>query len=48
VDFAKFDRPPLLHLGFRALHKFKAAKGFFPRPANAVSSCVSQHFVFHF
>eukprot|EP00048_Salpingoeca_helianthica_P014885 m.224042 g.224042 ORF g.224042 m.224042 type:complete len:1016 (-) comp16384_c0_seq1:92-3139(-) len=34
VDFAKFDRPPLLHLGFHALHKFKAAKGFFPRPAN--------------
>lgn len=34
VDLAKFDRPPLLHLGFHALHKFKASKGYFPRPAN--------------
>ncbi len=30
VDFAKFDRPPLLHLGFHALHAFHAAHGRYP------------------
>jgi len=34
MDMAKFDRPPLLHLGFRALHQFKAENGRFPQPGN--------------
>ncbi|KAK1323707.1 Ubiquitin-activating enzyme E1 1 [Acorus calamus] len=29
-DFSKFDRPPLLHLAFRALDKFKCDEGCFP------------------
>lgn len=29
-DFAKFDRPPLLHLAFQALDKFKVEAGRFP------------------
>ncbi|WEW57408.1 E1 ubiquitin-activating protein [Emydomyces testavorans] len=34
-DFAKFDRPPQLHLGIQALHKFaEAHDGEFPRPHN--------------
>eukprot|EP00047_Mylnosiga_fluctuans_P019582 m.84067 g.84067 ORF g.84067 m.84067 type:complete len:1019 (+) comp8186_c0_seq2:101-3157(+) len=35
MDMAKFDRPPLLHLGYRALHAFKAQQGHFPRPGNS-------------
>ena len=35
MDMAKFDRPPLLHLGYRALHEFKSEHGHFPRPGNA-------------
>ncbi|KFA63658.1 hypothetical protein S40285_03172 [Stachybotrys chlorohalonatus IBT 40285] len=31
-DFAKFDRPQQLHLGFQALHAFQVAKGRLPRP----------------
>lgn len=31
-DFAKFDRPPQLHLGFQALHAFKTRHGRFPQP----------------
>ncbi|GKA09620.1 ubiquitin-activating enzyme E1 1-like protein isoform X2 [Tanacetum coccineum] len=29
-DFSKFDRPPLLHLAFQALDKFKGESGRFP------------------
>jgi ubiquitin-activating enzyme E1 len=31
-DFAKFDRPPLLHLAFQALDKFISELGRFPVP----------------
>ena len=31
-DFAKFDRPPLLHLAFQALDRFRAEKGSLPAP----------------
>lgn len=31
-DFAKFDRPPQLHLGFQALHAFQTRHGSLPRP----------------
>lgn len=31
-DFAKFDRPQQLHLGFQALHAFQVAKGRLPQP----------------
>jgi ubiquitin-activating enzyme E1 len=34
TDFAKFDRPMQLHLGFQALHAYKAAHGVYPRPGN--------------
>lgn len=35
-DFAKFDRPPQLHLGFQALHAFATRhQGKLPRPHNA-------------
>jgi len=34
-DFAKFDRPQQLHVGFQALHKFaESHNGDFPRPHN--------------
>ena len=33
-DFAKFDRPPQLHVGFQALHAFKTRHGHLPRPYN--------------
>ncbi|KAI4165391.1 MAG: hypothetical protein LQ342_000799 [Letrouitia transgressa] len=33
-DFAKFDRPLQLHIGFQALHAFKEAHGHMPRPHN--------------
>lgn len=31
-DFAKFDRPQQMHLGFQALHAFQVAKGRLPNP----------------
>lgn len=34
-DFAKFDRPMQLHLGFQALHAFRAAHGELPAPSDA-------------
>ena len=34
-DFAKFDRPMQLHLGFQALHAFRAAHGELPTPSDA-------------
>ena len=33
-DFAKFDRPQQLHIGFQALHAFQIAKGRLPNPMN--------------
>jgi ubiquitin-activating enzyme E1 len=33
-DFAKFDRPQQLHIGFQALHAFEQAQGRLPRPMN--------------
>ena len=33
-DFAKFDRPPLLHLAFQALDAFRVEAGHFPAPAS--------------
>lgn len=33
-DFAKFDRPAQLHIGFQALHEFAAHKGGLPRAHN--------------
>ncbi|XP_002982764.2 ubiquitin-activating enzyme E1 2 [Selaginella moellendorffii] len=33
-DFSKFDRPPLLHLAFRALDAFCAQEGRFPAPGS--------------
>ena len=34
-DFAKYDRPQQLHLGFQALHAFRAQHGMLPAPSNA-------------
>ncbi|XP_011672400.2 ubiquitin-like modifier-activating enzyme 1 [Strongylocentrotus purpuratus] len=34
TDYAKFDRPGQLHVGFQALHKFKTKYGTLPRPRN--------------
>ncbi|THX29875.1 putative poly(A) RNA transport protein [Aureobasidium pullulans] len=33
-DFAKFDRPGQLHVGFQALHAFNDKHGHFPKPHN--------------
>lgn len=33
-DFAKFDRPPLLHVGFEALSAYTQSQGRLPRPMN--------------
>ncbi len=33
-DFAKFDRPPQLHIGFQALHQFAKSHGSLPKPQN--------------
>ncbi|XP_067683201.1 ubiquitin-like modifier-activating enzyme 1 [Haliotis asinina] len=34
TDFAKFDRPGLLHIAFQALHEFVKQKGALPAPRN--------------
>jgi len=34
TDFAKFERPSQLHLGFLALHEYKKNVGILPRPRN--------------
>ncbi|CAJ2514264.1 Uu.00g023830.m01.CDS01 [Anthostomella pinea] len=39
-DFAKFDRPQLLHVGFEALHAFVQAQGRLPRPMNEEDATV--------
>jgi ubiquitin-activating enzyme E1 len=37
-DYAKFDRPQQLHVGFQALHAFVESKGHLPRPQNVVDA----------
>lgn len=32
TDFAKFDRPGMLHIGFQALYQYKKQKGSLPKP----------------
>lgn len=39
-DFAKFDRPQQLHVGFQALYAFKKTHGRFPRPMNEEDALV--------
>ncbi|KAL7627385.1 E1 ubiquitin-activating protein [Parahypoxylon ruwenzoriense] len=39
-DFAKFDRPHQLHIGFEALHAFKQSQGHLPRPMNDEDAAV--------
>lgn len=37
TDFAKFERPGQLHIGFQALHKYFKECGSLPKPRNKVS-----------
>jgi ubiquitin-activating enzyme E1 len=37
-DFAKFDRPPLLHLAYKALLQYKEQQGDFPTPGNVMQA----------
>lgn len=37
-DFAKFDRPQQLHIGFQALHAFAQSHGRLPKPMNKVDA----------
>ncbi|TQV91455.1 ubiquitin-activating enzyme E1 1 [Cordyceps javanica] len=39
-DYAKFDRPQQLHLGFQALHAFQVAKGRLPNPMDDEDAAV--------
>ncbi|TRX96896.1 hypothetical protein FHL15_002202 [Xylaria flabelliformis] len=39
-DFAKFDRPPLLHVGFEALSAYAQSQGHLPRPMNSGDAAV--------
>lgn len=39
-DFAKFDRPQQLHLGFQALHAFVESQGRFPNPLDDTDATV--------
>ncbi|TPX07669.1 uncharacterized protein E0L32_010667 [Thyridium curvatum] len=39
-DFAKFDRPQQLHVGFQALHAYVQTHGRLPRPMNAEDAAV--------
>lgn len=36
TDFAKFDRPGQLHIGFQALHAFQKKHGHLPAPWSQV------------
>ncbi|KAM8934654.1 ubiquitin-like modifier-activating enzyme 1 [Pelodytes ibericus] len=38
TDFAKFDHPSQLHLGFQALHEFQKKTGRLPKPRNEADS----------
>lgn len=51
TDFAKFDRPGQLHVGFQALHAFEKKHSRLPKPWNQVktfilSSSISNHLVY--
>ena len=37
TDFAKFDRPGQLHIGFQAIHAFQKKHSRLPKPWNQVS-----------
>ncbi|GAA5906369.1 hypothetical protein JCM8208_003532 [Rhodotorula glutinis] len=37
-DFAKFDRPPTLHIGFQALSAFRSKNSRLPKPRNAADA----------
>jgi ubiquitin-activating enzyme E1 len=39
-DYAKFDRPQQLHVGFQALHAFAESHGYLPRPHNEEDAIV--------
>ncbi|TAQ87534.1 hypothetical protein B7494_g4141 [Chlorociboria aeruginascens] len=39
-DYAKFDRPQQLHIGFQALHAFVESHGYLPRPQNKQDAAV--------
>jgi ubiquitin-activating enzyme E1 len=39
-DYAKFDRPQQLHIGFQALHAFYETHGFLPRPHHEADAIV--------
>ncbi|KAG9238513.1 putative ubiquitin-activating enzyme E1 1 [Amylocarpus encephaloides] len=39
-DFAKFDRPRQLHVGFQALYAFAEQHGHFPRPMHQVDAAI--------
>lgn len=41
TDFAKFDRPGQLHMGFQALHAFEKKHSRVPKPWNQVSTFAS-------
>ena len=44
-DFSKFDRPPLLHLAFQALDKFRDEYGHFPGAGNSDDASKFIHLV---
>jgi ubiquitin-activating enzyme E1 len=39
-DYAKFDRPQQLHIGFQAVHAFTQSNGHLPRPQNSEDAAV--------
>jgi ubiquitin-activating enzyme E1 len=39
-DYAKFDRPQQLHVGFQALHAFAEQHGYLPRPMHAADAAI--------
>lgn len=40
TDFAKFDRPAVLHIGFQALSQFRSQHGRLPRPRNPTDAAM--------
>jgi ubiquitin-activating enzyme E1 len=44
-DFAKFDRPAQLHLGFQALHQFQTKRSHLPRPFSEEDHAEFNHLV---
>lgn len=41
TDFAKFDRPGQLHMGFQALHAFEKKHSRLPKPWSQVNTSAS-------